>query len=100
MRVGFNTNSLSIWPTLTVAIGPCHGIFDIISAAEAPTPAQVSAIFSPSLWSTVIITCVSFLNPFGNKGLIGLSVRRLVSTSPSVGRASLLKNPPGILPLA
>ena len=33
-------------------------------------------------------------------GLMGLSIRRLVNVSFSVGRASLLKKPPGILPAA
>ena len=98
--VGLTTNSPSSLPTLTVAIGPLNGMSEIISAAEAPTPANVSAIFSPSLDITVMITCVSFLNDFGKRGLIGLSVRRLVKISCSDGRASRLKNPPGILPPA
>ena len=47
-----------------------------------------------------MITCVSYLNDFGNNGLIGLSVNRLVNISFSEGRASRLKKPPGILPAA
>ena len=93
-------NSPLTLPTLTDAIGPFQGIDDSINAAEAPTPASTSAIFSPSLCKTVIITCVSFLNPFGKRGLIGLSVTRLVNTSCSAGRASRLKKPPGIFPPA
>ena len=81
LEVGLTTNSPSSLPTLTVAIGPLNGMSEIISAAEAPTPANVSAIFSPSLDITVIMTCVSFLNDFGKSGLIGLSVRRLVKIS-------------------
>ena len=83
---------------LTVAIGPFHGILDTINAAEAPTPASTSAGFSPSVVKTVIITWVSYLKDFGNKGLIGLSVNREVSISLSEGLASRLKNPPGIFP--
>ena len=98
--VGLKTKSAPIIPTRTVAIGPFQGMFETNRAADAPTPAQVSEIFSPSLCKTVIITWVSFLNDFGNKGLIGLSVSLLVKTSPSVGLASLLKKPPGIFPLA
>ena len=100
VRVGFTTNSPLIRPTRTVAIGPLNGISEIISAADAPTPANVSAIFSPSLDKTVMITCVSFLNDFGKSGRIGRSVNRLVNISCSEGRASRLKNPPGILPPA
>ena len=73
---------------------------DVIKAADAPTPESVSAIFSPSLCKTVIMTWTSFLNPLGNNGRIGLSVNRLVNTSCSAGLASLLKKPPGIFPPA
>ena len=86
--------------TRTVAMGPFQGMLEIISAADAPTPASTSAGFSPSVDSTVIITCVSYLNDSGNNGRMGLSVSRQVSISRSAGRASRLKNPPGILPPA
>ena len=99
-RVGLIINSSLILPTRTVAIGPLNGKSEIIKAADAPTPANVSAMFWPSLDITVIITCVSFLKDLGKSGLIGLSVKRLVKISCSVGRASLLKNPPGIFPPA
>ena len=49
---------------------------------------------------TVQNICTSFLKSSGNKGLIGLSISLEVSVSSSVGRASLLKYPPGILPAA
>ena len=49
---------------------------------------------------TVGNTCTSFLNSSGNKGLIGLSINREIRVSLSVGLASLLKYPPGILPPA
>ena len=100
MRVGFVTNLPSTLPTLTVAIGPLKGISETVRAADAPTPANTSAIFSPSLDIAVIMTCVSYLNDFGNRGLIGLSVNLLVNISFSDGLASLLKNPPGIFPPA
>ena len=41
--------------------------------------------------STVATTCVSFLKPLANSGLIGRSMRREVSVSFSVGRPSRLK---------
>ena len=41
-----------------------------------------------------------FLNASGNKGLIGLSINLEINVSLSVGLASLLKYPPGILPPA
>ena len=99
-RVGLMTNSPSIRPTRTVAIGPLKGISEIINAADAPKPASVSAIFSPSLDNTVIMTCVSHLKDFGKRGRIGRSVNRLVNISCSDGRASRLKKPPGIFPPA
>ena len=99
-RVGLMMYFPSILPTRTDAIGPFHGIVDVIKAADAPTPASTSAIFSPSLCKTVIMIWVSFLNPLGNKGRIGRSVTLLVSTSCSDGLASRLKKPPGIFPPA
>ena len=99
-RVGFTIKLLSTLPTLTVAIGPAKGISDTIRAAEAPTPASTSAIFSPSLDIAVTMTWVSYLKDLGNRGLNGLSVNLLVNISCSEGLASLLKKPPGILPPA
>ena len=98
--MGLATKLPSTLPTLTVDIGPLKGMSDIVRAAEAPMPARTSAIFCPSLDIAVIITCVSYLNDFGKRGLIGLSVNRLVNISFSEGLASRLKNPPGILPPA
>jgi hypothetical protein len=46
------------------------------------------------------MTCVSQLNPFGNSGRSGRSIRREVMTSFSAGRPSRLKKPPGIFPAA
>ena len=46
------------------------------------------------------MTWTSFLKPSTKSGRIGRSIRREVSTSFSVGRASRLKKPPGILPAA
>ena len=72
----------------------------MVRAAEAAIMARMSGSFSPSWASTVTITWVSFLNPGGNSGRIGRSIRREVSVSFSVGRPSRLKKPPGILPAA
>ena len=90
----------STWATRTVAMGPFQGMLETISAADAPMPASTSDGFSPSVDSTVMITCVSHLNDLGNKGRMGLSVSREVSISRSAGRASRLKKPPGIFPPA
>ena len=49
---------------------------------------------------TVAIICVSFLNPSGNSGRIGRSIRRHDRISDSRRRPSRLKKPPGILPPA
>ena len=54
--VGFTIKFSSTFASLTVAIGPFHGISDTINAAEAPTPARTSAGLSPSVVKTVIIT--------------------------------------------
>ena len=73
---------------------------DIVNALEAATIATMSAFVSVSWDSTVKITCVSFLKPSGNSGLIGLSINLHINVSASVGLASLLKKPPGIFPAA
>ena len=69
-------------------------------AAEVPIKAAISVSFCLSAETTVQITCTSFMNPLGNKGRIGRSIKRLVKVSFSEGRASRLKKPPGILPTA
>jgi len=47
---------------------------------------------------TCVITWHSRRKPSGNMGRIERSIRRMVSVSFVVGRASRLKKPPGILP--
>jgi hypothetical protein len=71
---------------------------DIVSAAETPTMATMSGSFSKSWVRTVQMTWVSFWKPLAKSGLIGLSIRRDVRVSFSLGRPSRLKKPPGILP--
>ena len=97
-KVGLTTVFPSIKPSLKDAIGPFHGISEIIRAIEAPKVPKISPGFSWSLDRRFIITCVSHLNSFGNNGLIGLSVNLAERISFSDGLASLLKYPPGIFP--
>ena len=80
------------------ATGPSHGISEIAREAEAPSVPNISPLFSPSKESTFMKMCVSLLNPSGNNGRKGLSVNRAPIISFSEGRASRLKNPPGIFP--
>ena len=61
---------------------------------------KISGWFSLSYDKTVGKTWTSFIKPDGNKGLIGLSINLEIRVSASVGLASLLKYPPGILPAA
>ena len=91
-------NSPSIKPTLTPAIGPLKGISETHNAREAP---NIAAISGEACWSTdktVLTTCTSFLNPSANNGRIGLSIILAVKVPCSLGRPSLFRNPPGILP--
>ena len=97
---GLRTYSPSIWPTRQPPIGPRNGRPEIVSAAEAPIRAAISGSFSWSCESTVKITWVSFLKPLTNSGRMGRSIKRDVRVSFSLGRASRLKKPPGILPAA
>ena len=73
---------------------------EMARAAEVPIIAGISGSMCLSADITVQITCTSFIKPFGNKGRMGRSIRREVSVSFSLGRASRLKKPPGILPTA
>ena len=87
-------------PTLAAPIGPSKGTPATHRAAEAPIMAAISGFWSLPDDITVEKTWTSFLNSSGNKGLIGLSISLEVNVSLSVGLASLLKNPPGITPVA
>ena len=89
--VGFKMNLFSINPTLEAATGPLKGSPEILNAAELAITDKTSGSFSLSKDKTVVKTCVSFLNAFGNKGLIGLSINLEINVSLSVGLASLLK---------
>ena len=77
-----------------------NGTLEIASAAEAPVMASTSLSFSVSAEITNAMICVSWRQPAGNSGRIGRSIRRLVSTSFSLGLPSRLKKPPGIRPEA
>ena len=89
----------SIKPTLAAPIGPSKGTPATHKAADAPIIAAISGFWSLPEDMTVQNIWTSFLNPSGNKGLIGLSISLEVNVSLSVGLASLLKNPPGITPV-
>ena len=72
----------------------------VTNTADAAIMATTSGSLTRSCESTVQMTRTSFLKPSTNSGRIGRSIRREVSVSFSVGRASRLKKPPGILPAA
>ena len=97
---GFNMYLPSTKPTLEAPTGPINGIPEIASAAEEAVIAKISGWLSLSYEITVGNNWTSFLNSLGNKGLIGLSINLEINCSLSVGLASLLKYPPGILPPA
>ena len=92
------TNSPSTRPTRTPAIVRVNGMLESASAADAPVIASTSLSFSVSAEITSAMICVSWRQPAGNSGRIGRSIRRLVSTSFSLGLPSRLKKPPGIRP--
>ena len=98
--VGLITNRPSTRPMRTAAMGPFHGMSESTSAVEAPRRERTSGSFSLSCESTVAITWVSQLKPFGKSGRRGRSIRREVRISFSAGRPSRLKKPPGIFPAA
>ena len=75
-------------------------MFDIERAVDTPFRANISKGVSLSLESVVAITCTSFLNPLGKRGLIGLSINLQVKIACVVGLPSLLKKLPGICPIA
>ena len=77
-----------------------NGAPESVSAAEAAIIATMSGSLTRSWLSTVQMTSTSFLKPGTKSGRSGRSMRREVSVSFSVGRASRLKKPPGILPAA
>ena len=84
--------------TRTVAIGPLKGMLEIDNAAEDPIAANTSASFSLSNDNTLATICVSNKNVSGNSGRIGRSIKRADKISFSLGLASRLIKPPGILP--
>ncbi len=61
---------------------------------------RVSAWKSVSAEMMKATTWVSWRYPSGNIGRSGRSISRALRVSRSVGRASRLKKPPGILPAA
>ena len=97
---GFMTGLLSIYPTLTPAIGPLNGISEIDSAADAAIIDITSVCTSGLRLITVMTTWTSLRKSSLNDGLKGLSINLEISVSFSDGLPSLLKNPPGIFPAA
>ena len=94
------TNSPSTYPTRVMPRGPPKGMSEIESAAEAPATASKSSGFSMSADSGVAMIWVSLRKPFGKRGRMGLSVSRSIRMASVLGRPSLRKKLPGILPLA
>ena len=87
-------------PTRQLPIGPINGAPDKVNAADAAIIATISGSLTRSCDKTVNVILTSCLKPGINNGRIGRSIKRAVNVSFSVGRASLLKKPPGILPAA
>ena len=79
-------------------MGPFHGISEIVSAIDAPIMAAISGELSGSTDITVRLSTTSLRKSFGNSGRIGLSITRAARTAFSLGRPSLLRKLPGILP--
>ena len=88
----------SLYPTLEPPTGPLNGIPEIDKAADTPSIAIISGSTLLFAETTLIMTCTSFIKPSGNRGLIGLSISLEVNVSFSLGRPSLFRKPPGILP--
>ena len=80
--------------------GPSKGMSVMDRAAEAPATERMSRGFSMSAESGVAMIWVSLRKPFGKRGRMGLSVSRSIRTASVLGRPSLRKKLPGILPLA
>ena len=72
----------------------------MVSAADAPMMVAISYGLVVSDERGVTITWTSLRKSFGNRGLIGLSVRRAIRIECVEGLPSRLKKLPGILPLA
>ena len=97
-NVGFKTKFPSINPTWTAPTGVVNGMLDRHNAIDAALIARISGKLSCSTETTVQTTWTSFLYPFGNNGLRGLSTALPKRIAFSEGLPSLLMNPPGILP--
>ena len=98
--LGLTTKLPSTLPIRTAPTGVGNGMWEIISAAEAPFIARMSYGLT---WSTEIgiaTSWVSYRQPLGNSGRIGRSIRRAESVAFSPARPSRLKNEPGIFPAA
>ncbi len=95
---GLMINFPSISPTDTPDMGPLQGISEMVRAMEVPTIAAISGEQSWSTDITVQTMATSFLISLGNSGLMGRSIMRHTSVAFSLGRPSLLRNEPGILP--
>ena len=94
------TNSPSTQPIRVTPIGPLNGMSEIDSAVDAPTMDMMSRGVSRSAEMGVVMICTSLRKSFGNSGLSGRSVRRMVRTVSVVGRPSRRGNPPGMRPRA
>jgi hypothetical protein len=77
---------------LTPETGPSNGAHATIRARDADVIPQLPSSQLLSLESVVAIICVSLIIPFGNIGLIGLSIIREVKVAISLGLASRFIN--------
>ena len=97
-EVGLMTNSPSTRPTETPEMGPSQGTSEMDRAMEVPIRAAISGELSCSTDMTVHTMDTSLRISLGNRGRIGRSIIRQVRVAFSLGRPSLFKKEPGILP--
>jgi hypothetical protein len=81
-------------------MGPLNGAPEMASAAETPSMAGTSGFTAGFSDLTVAMTCTSRPKPLANSGRMGRSISREVRISPSLGRPSRRKKPPGMRPAA
>ena len=96
--LGLMINSPSTRPTETPEMGPFQGISEMDRAMEVPMRAAISGELSWSTDITVQTMDTSLRMSLGNRGRMGRSIIRQVRVAFSLGRPSLFKKEPGILP--
>ncbi len=99
-KFGLILQAPSILATLTSEVASWKGMSETIIAADAAKQAKESVATFSSAEIREMVTIVLAWKSEGNKGLKALSTNLETNTSPSEGRFSLFKNPPGKRPIA